>query len=94
VIIEEGEVGDSFYAVRSGQLRVYEQGRLVRTMGPGTYFGEIALLLDVPRTATVQAITPVRVFRLDREGFDRVMATSFKRGTLDPMISSARVWEH
>jgi CRP-like cAMP-binding protein len=94
VIIEQGEVGDSFYAIRSGQLRVFEGGKQVRTMGPGMYFGEIALLLDVPRTATVQAITPVRVFRLDRQGFERVIATSFKKGTLDPTISSARVWEH
>lgn len=85
-IIRQGDVGDSFYAISSGQVEVFEDEELVRTMGPGSYFGEIALLTDVPRTATVAARTPVRAFRLDREGFDRLVSDGFRRGALVPSV--------
>ncbi len=93
-VIEQGETGDAFYAIRSGQVEVFENGKMVRTMGPGAYFGEIALLLDIPRTATVRSRTPVRAYRLERDGFDRLVGESFKRGTLNPAISPDRLWQH
>jgi CRP-like cAMP-binding protein/Zn-dependent protease len=92
-IIEEGAEGDAFYAIRAGQVDVTRAGELLRTLGPGAHFGEVALLEDVPRTATVVARTPVRVFELDREGFDRVVANAFRRGTLHPAASD-RTWQH
>jgi putative peptide zinc metalloprotease protein len=93
-VVEEGEEGDAFFAISSGQVEVSQNGRSIRTMGPGAYFGEIALLLDVPRTATVRAITPVRAFRLGREGFDKLIRDSFHKGTMNPVISLDRVEEH
>jgi CRP-like cAMP-binding protein/Zn-dependent protease len=87
-VVEEGEVGDAFYALGAGQVEVFEGKELVRTLGPGSYFGEIALLRDEPRTATVRARTPVRAYRLDREGFERLVAGAFRKGSL---VSSARV---
>jgi CRP-like cAMP-binding protein len=93
-ILEQGEVGDAFYAVSSGQVEVFENGNRVRTLGAGSHFGEIALLLDVPRTATVQALTAVRAFRLSREGFDKLVKESFRKGTLNPAVSLDRVWDH
>jgi putative peptide zinc metalloprotease protein len=93
-VIEQGEVGDAFYAIHAGQVDVFEDGAKVRTMGPGSYFGEIALLLDTPRTATVVARTPVRAYRLGREGFDRLVREAFAQGTLNPAISPDRVWQH
>ena len=93
-VVEQGEIGDAFYAISSGQVEVLEDGVRVRTMGPGDHFGEIALLLDTPRTATVRAITPVRAFRLDREGFDKLVKDSFRKGTLNPAIALDRVEEH
>jgi CRP-like cAMP-binding protein len=93
-IIEEGEVGDAFYAIRSGQADVFEGEAHVRTVGPGSAFGENALLFDVPRTATVIARTPLRAFRLNRIGFDKLVAGAYRRGTLDPHIIPDRTWQH
>jgi CRP-like cAMP-binding protein/Zn-dependent protease len=93
-VIEQGEEGDSFYAVSSGKFDVVTDGDLKQTIGPGAYFGEIALLLDVPRTASVIARTPSKVFRLDREGFDRLLAGSFRRGALDPTIPVNQTLTH
>jgi CRP-like cAMP-binding protein len=93
-IVEQGEEGDAFFVISSGQVEVSQDHQSVRTMGPGAHFGEIALLLDVPRTATVRAITPVRAFRLRREGFDKLVRDSFHKGTVNPVISLDRVEEH
>jgi CRP-like cAMP-binding protein len=93
-IIRQGEVGDAFYAIRSGQVEVVKDGEVVSTLGPGRYFGEVALLLDVPRTATVRARTAVRAYRLDRPGFDALVAGAFKKGTLNPQMPQDRAWQH
>ncbi|HKI29168.1 MAG TPA: cyclic nucleotide-binding domain-containing protein [Actinomycetota bacterium] len=93
-VVRQGEEGDSFYAVSSGQFDIVTDGELKQTVGPGSYFGEIALLLDVPRTASVIARTPARVFRLDRSGFDLLLAGSFRRGTLDPTIPVSQIMTH
>ncbi len=93
-IIREGEEGDSFYAVGSGKLDVLRDDQLIGTLGPGSHFGEVALLMDVPRTATVVAKTPVRVFRIDREAFDRVIAAAFRRGTLTEHSAVGRTAQH
>ena len=93
-IIEQGAEGDAFYAIRSGQVEVYKDGELTGSLGPGSHFGEIALLMDVPRTAKVVATTPARLFRLDREGFERAIAGAFRRGTLNPAASLGRAWQH
>jgi CRP-like cAMP-binding protein/Zn-dependent protease len=93
-VVQQGEEGDSFYAVASGRFDVVTDGELKQTIGPGAYFGEIALLLDVPRTASVIARTPARIFRLDRDGFDQVLAASFRRGTLDPTLPVTQTMTH
>jgi CRP-like cAMP-binding protein len=93
-IVVQGEPGDAFYALHSGQVEVIEDGQLVTTLGPGSYFGEIALLMDSPRTATVRTRTQVRAYRLDREGFDGILAVAFKRGTLDPSKATDRTLLH
>jgi CRP-like cAMP-binding protein/Zn-dependent protease len=93
-IIEQGEAGDAFYAIRSGQMEVLKDDEEVGTVGPGSYVGEIALLLDVPRTATVRARTPVRAYRLDREGFDRLVGDAFRKGSLETQVTMDRRQEH
>jgi CRP-like cAMP-binding protein len=67
-IVRAGDAGDRFYLVDSGTVRVGLDGG-DKESGAGDYFGEIALLRDVPRTATVTAVIPTRLFALERADF-------------------------
>ena len=68
-IIEQGTHGDRFYVIASGRVEVRIDGRLVREEGAGESFGEIALLRNVPRTATVTALEDVSMVALERRIF-------------------------
>jgi MFS family permease len=68
-VVEEGMAGDRFYLIESGVAEVTKGGLVVNRLGPGDSFGEIALLRDVPRQATVRAIEDLRLFALEREVF-------------------------
>jgi MFS family permease len=68
-IVREGEPGERFYIVVGGRVRVTAQERPAGELGAGMSFGEIALLRDVPRTATVEAIEPTDLLAIRREPF-------------------------
>jgi CRP-like cAMP-binding protein len=77
-VVREGDEGDRFYVVLSGLLHVSQAdlgGR--RVLRPGDYFGEVALAMDVPRTATVSAMTPAVVASCDRVTFDELLRPLF-----------------
>jgi hypothetical protein len=68
-VIVQGEIGDRFFLIEEGQVEVFEDGAFRRNEGPGESFGEIALLHDVPRTATVRTTKETRLLALDRDQF-------------------------
>ena len=68
-VFRQGDEGDRFYVIDDGEADVFGDGRLIRTMGPGDGFGEIALLQDTLRTTTVRARTPLELFTLNRRDF-------------------------
>jgi CRP-like cAMP-binding protein len=68
-LMRAGDMGDRFILIDSGSVAVEADGAPVRTIGPGGYCGEIALLRDIPRTATVRAITAVTAFGLRGQDF-------------------------
>ena len=78
VVIREGDLGDRFYVVFAGMLSVSQRDRGNRgVLRPGDYFGEVALAMNVPRTATVTAITPAVVASCDRATFDELLRPLF-----------------
>ena len=77
-VVIEGEPGERFYVVLSGMLEVTQAGRGQRSiLKPGDYFGEVALAMDIPRTASVRAITPSTVASCDKETFDEFVRPVF-----------------
>lgn len=83
-IVREGDVGDRYYVVRSGEVEI-----LGRRFGPGEGFGEIALLRDVPRTATATATTDVELVALEREPFvAAVTGHASSQAAADTVISA------
>jgi MFS family permease len=68
-VVSQGEAGHRFYVIAEGRAAVEVDGAESRELGPGDFFGEIALLRDVPRTATVRALAPLRLYVLERDEF-------------------------
>lgn len=75
VLTREGRPGREFFVLVDGTVRVTRKGRKISDLGPGDWFGEIALLTDAPRTATVTATSPVDVLVITDRGFKRVVET-------------------
>jgi ATP-binding cassette, subfamily B, bacterial len=76
--IIEGEEGDRFYVVLQGVFAVSNVGALPKRMlRPGDYFGEIALAMNIPRTANVRALTPATVASCDKATFDELLRPLF-----------------
>jgi CRP-like cAMP-binding protein len=77
-VIREGEPGERFYVVFAGMLTVTNSAMGQRDiLRPGDYFGEVALAMDMPRTATVTAMTPAVVASCDRATFDELLRPLF-----------------
>lgn len=73
VLIRQGEHGDDMMVIVSGEAGVDRDGARINQLGPGDFFGEIALVAGGPRTATVTAQTPSRLLVLNRRDFHALM---------------------
>jgi MFS family permease len=69
VVVSRGEAGNHFYVIATGRAVVELDHGTTRELGPGDFFGEIALLRDVPRTATVRALEPLQLYAVERDEF-------------------------
>ena len=80
IICRQGDLAQSFYIILSGRVQVFRrqngQETEVATLGPGEYFGEIALLKEVRRTASIRALTPVDVLAMNGAGFTALATSS------------------
>jgi hypothetical protein len=91
VVIREGEPGALFYIIAEGEAVASVGGRPLRTMGPGEGFGEIALLRDVPRTATVVARGALRTVTLDRAEFLAALSANVDSATAADALARGRL---
>ncbi|XP_026080228.1 cGMP-dependent protein kinase 2 isoform X1 [Carassius auratus] len=76
LVIQEGEPGNYLYVLAEGLLEVIQNGKLLGQMRPGTAFGELAILYNCKRTATVKAVTQSHIWALDRQMFQTIMMRS------------------
>jgi CRP/FNR family transcriptional regulator, cyclic AMP receptor protein len=76
VLTKEGEIGHEFFVIVEGDTEVKRKGKNLGTRGAGDFIGEIALLEQIPRTATVKAKTPLRVFVLTSKDFRHLLEES------------------
>ncbi len=94
-IVRQGDVGDAFYILREGSAEVLARdGGRARRLGllnPGDFFGEVALLRDIPRTATVRARTDASVWRLDRQDFHDLVGRYLGLEEQVAAVAAARV---
>ena len=85
-LTREGASGSEFFVIVDGEVAVTKDGSEIRTMGEGDFFGEISLLEDRPRTATVTAKTPLRFFVLTRQNFRALLD---KQPEIDEKVTTA-----
>jgi len=81
IICHEGELEDTFYLILDGEVQVSKminnaETRLLKTLAVGDFFGEMALIHNAPRAATVKSISPLVVLEINKEAFDRILKHS------------------
>jgi CRP/FNR family cyclic AMP-dependent transcriptional regulator len=82
VLMQQGRIGDEFFVIVDGKVRVERDGRRIDVLGPGDFLGEIALVDHRPRTATAVCETPCHLLVLGHREFHTLLADS-------PAIASA-----
>ena len=91
IVVTEGEVGDRFYVIASGQLDARHDGQLLSSMHAGDSFGEIALLRDVPRTASVVAAQDSVVYAMERDDFLGALTGSHELRSRTEVVAARRM---
>jgi CRP-like cAMP-binding protein len=73
VLLKEGDPGREFFVIIDGQIEITKEGRHLRTMGAGEFLGDIALVVERPRTATATAVTDSRLLVVGHREFHSLM---------------------
>jgi CRP-like cAMP-binding protein len=73
VLMRQGDPGREFFVIIEGQVRIDRDGRTIRTIGPGEFLGDIALVTEGPRTATATTVTPCRLLVVGHREFHQLM---------------------
>merc|ERR1711936_1081416 len=95
VIIQQGDEGDNFYIIDTGEVGIYVNGEKVVQIGEGGSFGELALIYGTPRAATVKASTSsdVKLWGIDRDSYRRILmgSTIRKRKMYEEFLSKVSI---
>ncbi len=75
-VVHEGDLGRTFYFIVDGNATILRNGRKVADLGPGKYFGELSLLDQLPRNATVKAVTDMTLLSIDQRDFEAILTES------------------
>lgn len=96
VVIQQGDEGDNFYIIDSGEVEVFVHGEKVLNIGEGGSFGELALIYGTPRAATVKASTDVKLWGIDRDSYRRILmgSTIRKRKMYEEFLSKVSILEN
>ena len=92
VIMRQGETGTEMFIVASGVARAERDGRHLADLGPGSVFGEMSIIAEGPRTATVTAVEPIRAFVVAHREFHSLMDNfpDFKMRVLEGLATKVR----
>jgi len=96
VIIQQGDEGDNFYIIDTGEVEVFVNGEKMLTIGEGGSFGELALIYGTPRAATIKAATDVKLWGIDRDSYRRILmgSTIRKRRMYEEFLSKVPILEN
>jgi len=96
VIIQQGDEGDNFYIIDSGDVEIFVNGEKVISIGEGGSFGELALIYGTPRAATVKALTDVKLWGIDRDSYRRILmgSTIRKRKMYEEFLAKVSILEN
>jgi len=75
-LFEKGVAGDAMYIIKSGMIRIHNEGQELATLGDGQFFGEMSLLEDQPRMASAETLSDCEIFVLKRSDFSQLMQNS------------------
>jgi CRP-like cAMP-binding protein len=92
VLMKEGSVGSEFFVIISGQVRVDRQGQTIRTLGPGDFLGDIALITEHPRNATCTAVTDAQLLVVPHREFHSLLDRfpSIRMSILESVVMKLR----
>ncbi len=92
-VMRQGDPGECYFLIEDGTVEIIHDGSSIATLGPGDGFGEIALLREVPRTATVRATTALELLRLQRAAFLEAVSGNLRSGHAADALVGARLHE-